>query len=187
MSADGSSLLWATFLGGGTGDGNDAIFGLALDGSGRISLGGSTYASDFPATAGAYDTTHNGAADAFVAKLSADGSSLLWATYLGGSGSAEDEPWAISLDSAGNPVVAGMTYCPDFPTTAGAYDTTYGGGFTDGFVAKLSGDGSSLLWSTFLGGGSGDGDMVSSLARDRSGDFVVAGWGRPFSPPPPPP
>ena len=240
MSADGSSLLWATFLGGGTGDGNDAIFGLALDGSGRISLGGSTYASDFPATAGAYDTTHNGAADAFVAKLSAngslllwatylgggdadhawtlsqdgsgdllvggetrstnfpattgaydralngledafvaklsaDGSSLLWATYLGGSGSAEDEPWAISLDSAGNPVVAGMTYCPDFPTTAGAYDTTYGGGFTDGFVAKLSGDGSSLLWSTFLGGGSGDGDMVSSLARDRSGDFVVAG------------
>ena len=240
LSADGSSLLWATFVGGGVGDGNDGVFSLALDVSGNAILGGDTYSSDFPTTPGAYDTTHNGAADAFVAKLSADGSSLLWSTYLGGgdadhgwtlaengasdllvggetrstdfpatsgaydvtlngledafvaslsgdgstlrwatflggSGPGEDEAYAFALDSSGNPVVAGVTYSPDFPSTPGAFDATYSGGFTDAFVAKLSADGSALLWSTFLGGGVGDGDQAWALARDGSGNFVVAG------------
>ena len=240
MSADGSSLLWATYLGGGIGDGNDAVFDLALDTSGNVIMCGDTYSSDFPATPGAYDSTYNGVADAFVAKLSADGSSLVWATYLGGgnaehcyalaydgsgvifvggetqsanfpatpgaydtslngledafvaslsedgsalrwgtflggTGSGEDEPWAFEIDTSGNPVVAGVTYAPDFPTTPGAYDPTYSGGFTDAFVSKLSADGSTLLWSTFLGGGVGDGDQATALVRDGSGNFIVAG------------
>src|SRR5437867_654365 len=240
LSADGSSLLWATYLGGGIGDGNDAVFDLALDTSGNVIMCGDTYSSDFPATPGAYDSTYNGVADAFVAKLSADGSSLVWATYLGGgnaehcyalaydgsgvifvggetqsanfpatpgaydtslngledafvaslsedgsalrwgtflggTGSGEDEPWAFEIDTSGNPVVAGVTYAPDFPTTPGAYDPTYSGGCTDAFVSKLSADGSTLLWSTFLGGGVGDGDQATALVRDGSGNFIVAG------------
>jgi hypothetical protein len=138
-------------------------------------VSGETASTDFPTTPGAYDRTLSGRTDAFAAKLSADGSALLWSTFLGGSGSGEDEPWAVTVDGYGNPVVAGVTYCPDFPTTAGAYDVTFSGGFTDAFVAKLSANGSALVWSTFLGGGNGDGDQALAIAEDASGDLVVAG------------
>jgi hypothetical protein len=168
LSADGSSLLWATYLGG---DNWDQIWALSIDASGNPVAAGRTISSDFPATPGAYDATYGGYGDAFVVKLSADGSSLLWATYLGGD--SNDLAYALVLDSSGNPVVAGYTESWDFPATSGAYDVALGN-FCDAFVAKLSTDGSSLLWATYLGGSASD--WAEALVLDNSGNPVVAGY-----------
>ena len=84
---------------------------------------GDTASADFPTTAGAFDTTLSGPSDAFVTKLDASGATLAYSTYLGGIGF--DEANGIAVDSAGNAYLAGSTYSPDFPTTAGAFDTTY--------------------------------------------------------------
>ncbi len=162
-------LLWSTFLGGGDWDHS---FSLVLDGSGNPVVTGVTWSADFPTTPGAYDTTENGEwFDVFVAKLSSSGDSLLWGTFLGGS--YWNEGWSLVLDGSGNPVVTGGTASSDFPTTPGAYDTTFNSGWCDVFVAKLSSSGDSLLWSTFLGGS--DADWGYSLVLDGSGNPVVTG------------
>jgi hypothetical protein len=168
LSASGDSLLWSTFLGGSDGDHE---FSLALDLSGKPVVTGYTQSSDFPTTAGAYDQSHSAEWDIFVAQLSTSGDSLLWSTFLGGS----DNDCGISLvlDFSGNPVVTGYTQSSDFPTTPGAYDQTYNY-WRDGFVAKLSASGDSLLWSTFLGGSISD--YGYSLFLDLSGDLVVTGY-----------
>jgi len=168
LSADGSSLMWATYLGG---DSIDVALAVALDGSGNVVVCGQTSSRNFPVTPGAYDETMNAEFDAYLAKISADGSSLLWATFLGGSG-FNDFAWDIVLDGSGNPVVAGFTDSPDFPVTPGAYDTSYGGGF-DAFVAKMSSDGSTLAWATYLGG-SGD-ERAYAIALGSSGNPFVTG------------
>jgi hypothetical protein len=161
-------LVYSAFLGG---TGYDKGTALALDAAGAAVVGGFTWSSDFPTTPGAYDTTQNGSSDAFVTKLDASGSTLLYSTFLGGSG--VDELYAIALDATGAAVLTGWTLSSNFPTTTGAYDTTYGGGF-DGFVTKLDATGGTLLYSTLLGGS--DTDIGYVLAFDAAGDTVVAGW-----------
>ena len=168
LAANGSSLLWGTYLGGGDVDGGRAV---ALDGAGNPVVAGATFSANFPATLGAYDISSNGGGDAYVAKVGATGSSLLWATYVGGAG--EDTPLAVKLDNSGNAVVAGISESTDFPTTPGAYEVTYHGGTTDGFVAKVGAAGSSLLWATYLGGGGID--FAYGVVLDGSGNAVVAG------------
>jgi hypothetical protein len=101
-----------------------------------------------------------------------DPSALLWSTFL--SGSSGDYGHAIALDPSGNPVLTGETYSPDFPATPGAYDTSYNGGYEDAFIAKLSSTGSTLLWSTFLGGSSPD--VSTDLALDAAGNPVLTGY-----------
>lgn len=141
-----AALLWSTFIGGSQGDYvNAAVFG--SDGS--VLVTGSTRSPEFPSTPGAYDETHGGGADVFVAKLDPAGSTLLWSTFLGGTG--DEAALNLVLDSDGNPVIVGSSHSPDFPTTAGAYDESHNGG-CDAFIAKLNSSGSDLLWSTFLGG-----------------------------------
>jgi hypothetical protein len=167
LDAAGGALVWSTFLGG---SGIDEVLSLAVDAAGAAVVCGYTYASNFPTTAGAYDTTFNGAPDAFVTKLNAGGTALAWSTFLGGS--SDDGAVALTLDASGI-VVAGETYSANFPTTPGAYDTTLDGP-TDAFVAKLNTTGSALLWSTFLGGD--DDEVAIALAKDPSGAVVVAGW-----------
>jgi hypothetical protein len=131
LSASGDSLLWSTFLGGSDWD---EVFSLVLDLSGNSVVTGYTQSSDFPTTPVAYDQTHNGLSDIFVARLSASGDSLLWSTFLGGSDN--DYGRSLVLDPSGNPVVTGYTYSLDFPSTPGAYDQTHNGA-TDIFVAKF--------------------------------------------------
>ena len=131
LSNDGSRLVYSTFLGGSDVDclGN----GIAVKG-GRAFVEGATFSRDFPTTPGAFQRTFAGGdGDGFVTELSKDGSALVYSTYLGGSGFEQGSDIAVE---GGNAYVTGPTDSPDFPTTPGAYDTTYNGG-GDAFVTKI--------------------------------------------------
>jgi hypothetical protein len=144
-------LIYSTFLGG---TGNETPgFAVAVNAAGEIFLTGHTTASGFPTTTGAYDTSYNGSgSNVFVTKLNASGSGLVYSTFLGGTGST-NEGKSIAINGAGEAFIVGYTNSADFPTTAGAYDTTFNGTAYDPFVTKLSANGSSLVYSTFLGTG----------------------------------
>ncbi len=124
LDASGAALGYSSYLGGGE---YDAGQGIAVDGAGSAYLTGYTQSADFPTTAGAFDTTYNGGVDAFVTKLNASGAALVYSTYLGGSD--DDFGNAVALDGAGSAYLTGYTRSADFPTTAGAFDTTFNGGF----------------------------------------------------------
>jgi hypothetical protein len=167
-------LLWSTFIGG---RGEKLLFDLATDDSGIVTVVGMTTASDFPTTSGAYDTTHNGAYDAFALRLDPDQvgvDQLLWSTYLGGL----LDDWAADVDvnDAGAVIVSGFTFSDSFPTTKGAYDTSFNGGDQDAFVARLDpeqiGD-AQLVWSTFLGGTGREGSAFDPLALGTDSMGVV--------------
>jgi hypothetical protein len=154
LSADGSQLLYSTYLGG---TGGDGAWGLALDGSNNAYLAGQTASADFPATPGVLDGgcgtdgACNGASDAFVARLdpaASGAASLVFATYLGGA--ADDQAFGIARDATGGLYVTGRTLSPDFPM-AGAYQASNGGDY-DGFVTKLDAAAAALVYSTYLGG-----------------------------------
>jgi hypothetical protein len=167
LDASGSTVLWGTFIGGTL---EDRPFALEVDAADNVVVAGHTFSSDFPTTVGAYDRTLSGVRDAFVVKLNAAGSALMFSTYLGGN--SYERVWGLALDSSGQPVVAGETGSADYPTTAGAFDTVFGGA-GDGFVAKLDAAGQSLLWSTFLGGASAD--WVNGLTIDAADCPVAVG------------
>jgi len=173
LNASGSGLLYSTFLGGGAREGGSSI---AVDASGSAYVTGTTQSVDFPTTPGALDTSYDGdgtyLADAFVAKLNATGSGLLYSTFLGGGGGFDDQGLSIAVDASGSAYVTGVTDSTDFPTTPGAFDTTHNGA-NDAFVATLNATGSGLLYSTFLGGGSRDEGL--SIAVDASGSAYVTG------------
>lgn len=172
LSSDGTSLLGSTFLGGSDLDGDNPynVFyedsyraEVVFDPTDNSILGiSSTNSDDFPVTPGAFQSFLNGASDAIVFKLSADLSDLIWSTYLGGS--EVDAGFSVRFDRLGDVVVVGSTSSFNFPTTTGALQTTFMGGATffpgtaieinpptDGFVTRLSADGSSVLNSTFIG------------------------------------
>jgi hypothetical protein len=177
LNAAGSALEYSTYIGGATA--GDSGLAIAIDGTGRAYITGSTGSTDFPTTAGAYDTTYNaasGAANAFVTKLSPDGSSLDYSTYLGGFNTSGffDVGWGIGVDSTGAVYVAGDADSTNFPTTPGAFDTTQNGS-VDAFVTKLNPAGSALVYSTFIGGTSFD--SSTALAVDGSGNAYIAGYG----------
>jgi hypothetical protein len=164
----GAALLYSTYLGG---TGSDDGRGVAVDAAGSAYVTGNTNSADFPTTAGAFDTTFNFGTDAFVAKLSPTGSSLLYSTFLGGSG--VDFGSGVAIDTAGSAYVTGETSSADFPTTAGAFDTTFNGGFRDAIVTKLNPAGTALVYSTYLGG-SGN-DFSPGVAVDAAGSAYATG------------
>ena len=168
LTPDGSRLVYSTYLGGA--DAQDEPSGIAVGPRGEVYLGGSTASADFPTTAGAYDTSHGGVHDAYLVKLSRDGSRLEYSTFLGGD--SPDFATSIAIDSRGAAHVAGYTESGDFPTTPGAYDPVIGGSI-EAFVAKLSPDGSELDFSTALGGGSED--FGTGIALDPRGSVYVSG------------
>jgi hypothetical protein len=154
------------------GTSNDFGIDIAVDRRGNAFVTGQTITPDFPATPGALDGVHAGAADAFVVKIDPSGSELLYATYLGGS--AAEAGLSIAVDDTGHAYVSGGTGSPDFPTTAGAFDRTDHTG-EDVWVAKLNPDGSSLEYSTLLGGSAIAGDFGAAIAIDDAGHAYVAG------------
>ena len=195
-------LVFSTYLGGSPGsspNGNDQGNAIAIDSSGNVFVTGPAVSANFPTTSGAFQTTNKAVSTdtvtAFVTKLNATGSALVYSTFLGGNGL--DLPKGIAVDSlsgdayvmgrtdsitnagctsAGNPTGcctgAGTGTCVPFPTTAGAFQTTSAGG-DDTFVTKLNATGSGLVYSTLVGG-SGD-DKGSALAVDSSGDAYITG------------
>lgn len=167
MSADGSRLMYSTFIGG-TGD--DFAFSLAVDATGNVYIGGFSNSGDYPTTAGAFDTTFNGNYDAVVTKLNSNGNGLIYSTYIGGTGI--DSGWSLAIDPAGAAYLTGETGSTNFPTL-NAFDSTFNGGLTDVFVSKLNAGGTSLSYSTFLGGASNDNGY--GIAVDSSGNAVITG------------
>ncbi len=168
LSPDGGTLVYSTLLGG---SGQEVCDGLAIDSGGDAYITGRTGTSSFPTTAGAVQRTFGGSSDAFVTRLNAQGTALVYSTFLGGS--STDEGYGIKVDSAGNAYIAGSTYSGNFPTTPGAFQTVFGGGERDAFVAKLNPAGSSLVYSTYLGGSGLD--EAYAIAINAAGNAFVTG------------
>ena len=167
FKSDLTQLLASTYLGGSN---SESATSLIIDSSGNVYVSGETLSTDFPITAGAFDTSKNGSYDAFVSKFNKNLTSLLASTYLGGSN--DDHAYSMVLDGDGNVYVTGWTLSSNFPITTGAYDTSYNGLY-DAFISKLSGDLKTLLASTYLGGNSND--YANSIALDADGNIFVAG------------
>ncbi|PYV30385.1 MAG: hypothetical protein DMG22_20550, partial [Acidobacteria bacterium] len=161
------ALVYSTYLGG---EGSDAGTGIAVDASGSATIVGNTTSSAFPTTSDAFQTTYAGGGDAFVARLSATGTTLVYSTYLGGTG--EDFGQGVALDAAGNAYVAGSTESTDFPVVMPLQIGLNGP--SDIFVSKLNPTGTALIYSTYLGGSGGESGR--GIAVDSSGDAYVAGF-----------
>jgi len=166
----GSALVYSTYLGGGqiinaTDDWGE---GIAVDSAGSAYVTGYTYSPDFPVTSGAYDTSRAGL-DAFVTKFTPGGASLVYSTFLGGSG--QEQGQGIAIDANGNAYVTGLTDGSTFPVTPGAFQTT---GSFDAFVTKFNPQGSALVYSTYLGGNAGV-DRGWAIAVDDAGSAYITG------------
>ena len=160
-------LTYASYLGGSL---TEYGRGIAVDTQGCAYVTGITTSVDFPVTPGAFQTTYGGNTDAFVTKFASNGASLIYSTYVGGSGIEADN--FISLDTEGCAYITGGTTSADFPITPGAFQTTAG----RIYVTKLAPDGGSLIYSTFLGAsgvGNGNGN---GIAVDSQGHAYVAGY-----------
>jgi len=167
LNSTGTALVYSTYLGG-----SDEDYGasIALDASGHAYVTGYTYSKDFPVQS-ALQPNNAGGWDAFVTELSADGASLVYSTYWGGS--LDDIATGIALDSNGNAYLSGYTDSTDFPATTAAFQTTYGGGAHNGFVVQFNAKGAQIGYSTLLGGGSDD--YAYAVAVDSIGDAYVTG------------
>jgi hypothetical protein len=158
-------LIYSTYLGG---SGDDEARAIKVDSAGNVYVGGYTDSTDFPlATLGSLPA---GSPHVFVAKLDPSGSTLLYSDFIGGSN--QDYGYALALDASNNVVVTGTTSSYDFPVV-NAYQATYPGS-SNGFLTKLSSDGSALLYSTYLGGNGVD--IPSSVAVDYNNNAVIAGY-----------
>ncbi|MGB8013002.1 MAG: SBBP repeat-containing protein [Terriglobales bacterium] len=174
-------LLYSTYLGG---NGNDFGYAIALDSAGNAYVTGQTFSTNFPTTAGAFETTcrdKSGAScssngEVFITKLNPAGSVPVYSTYLGGTGG--DAGAGIAVDSAGNAYVTGQTFSTNFPTTTGAFQTVCKhedpcNRNGHAFVTKLDPTGSALVYSTYLGGKGTD--WGGSIAVDNAGHAYVTG------------
>lgn len=183
LSADGGTFQYVTYLGG---KAEDIGMGIAVDGQGNAYVAGSTTSDTFPITTGALQSTYKGSlgnayfpgGDAFVAKLNATGSALIYSTYLGGT----KDDWAvgIAVDSSGKAWVTGATLSSDFPVSADAAQKTYAGtngveAFPtgDAWIAQLDAAGASMVYGTYMGG-KGD-EYATSVTLDSAGNAYVTG------------
>jgi len=170
FNADGSALVYSTYLGGSA---IDFAFAIAVDGSGNAYVTGQTDSSDFP-TVNAVQAIYAGAQDSFVTKFNADGSALVYSTYIGGIGN--DEAYGIAVDNSGSGYVTGWTDSANFPITLGAFQVINRAVASNGsnaFVTKFNPSGSALAYSTYLGGSHFD--KATGIAVDGSGDAYVTG------------
>ena len=182
ISNDGSQLLWAMNLGGSSDEAGEGSIRVGPDGHPVVLT--VTSSTNAPTTAGAYSRSLRGSTDFYLAKIRADGTGLVWATYLGGTNAEAVETHHLTIDAEGNPVIAAGTMSTDFPITSGAYDATYNGSGGSGtgagtnypgdiVAAKLSSDGSRLLASTYVGGRYGD--QAEGVWLDRNGNVWMVG------------
>ncbi len=152
LAADLTQILWCTYVGG-AGD-DFPRGGLALDAQDNVCVVGTTTSADFPTTPGVLQPRLNGPRDSAIVKLKADGSGLVFGTFLGGSGE-DDAIMGVRFDGEGNLYVAGHTRSTDFPITASAAQPRLGGR-SDCYLAELSPDAARLIYATYLGGSGED-------------------------------
>ncbi|WP_281085411.1 PKD domain-containing protein, partial [Methanosarcina acetivorans] len=162
-------LNFSTYVGGSA---DDRGYSIAVDNSDNIYITGTTTSTDFPYTVGAYNTSSSGGNDVFVTKFDSSGNQV-YSTYIGGS--SNDFGYSIAADSANNAYITGYTSSQDFPITTGAYQTAHGGGTYDVFVTKLNTDGTDLVYSTYLGGGSSY-DYGFGIAIDSANNAYITGY-----------
>jgi hypothetical protein len=166
LNGAGTSLVYATYIGGSQ---DDAALDMVVDSSGNGFVTGLTNSTGFPTTTGAFDTSYNGAGDAFTFALDSSGASLSFSTFLGGT--AEDIGYGIAIDGSANVYVTGQTSSTGFPLLNPApkndkLNGTGSGSSSDGFVTKLAAGGGSLTYSTYISGDLSDG--CTDIVLDRS-------------------
>lgn len=197
LSTDGSALQASTYIGGSGNDGlnfkkyidtnpqvlmhgNDSLYfnyadgargEIITDGKNNVYVGSCTFSNDFPTTLGAFQQNSGGNQDGVVFKFDYNLSTLLWSTYLGGS--SDDAIYSVETDSNFDAYVSGGTNSINFPTTPGAYNTTYNGGTADGFITHLSNNGNELVASTFFG--SSTYDQVYFVRADKNDNIYITG------------
>lgn len=168
LKSDGRTVVFTKIFGG---SGDDIASGVAIDRDGNVYVTGDTSSPDFPVLGGVQSSLAS-APDAFVTKFDSLGR-LVYSTYLGGAGG--DRAMGIGVDSVGQAYVAGYTHSTDFPV-AHPYQPTFAGGNADAFIAKLSRDGSKLLYSTYFGGGNDRPDIATAIAVSPAGNAYVTGF-----------
>jgi hypothetical protein len=169
LNGTGNALVYSTYLGG---TASDSAHGVALDSAGNVYVAGDTASAGFPATG--FQKTLRGGVDAFVTKIAADGSRLVYSTFLGGA--ADEHAAAVAVDAYGQVSAAGSTYSADYPI-ANAHQGTPAGG-QEVFLTKLAASGGSLVFSTYLGGSAGyvgSAEEARSVALDPQGNVYIAG------------
>ncbi|MFC1551921.1 SBBP repeat-containing protein [Candidatus Latescibacterota bacterium] len=172
LNAEGT-LQYSTFLGSRSNEGPSSI---VVDKNGCAYVTGTANSSSFPTTEGAWDRVAS-KGDAFVTKLNATGSDLVYSTFLGGG--TRDLGFDIAINENGCAYIAGSTL-GDFPITDDAYCKEHSGGWRDGFIAKLSTDGSSLEYSTYIGGSGSDG--VYNIVIEENNIYVLGSTSSPDFP-----
>ena len=166
LNSDLTTLLASTYIGGSY---LDYGYSIALDNSGNIYITGYSSSSDYPTTTNAYQTSKKSNYwDIIISKLNNDLTTLLASTYIGGSN--QEYGSSLAVDSSSNVYITGNSYSSDYPTTTGAYQTSYSGSLNDVIVSKLDSDLTTLKASTYLGNYSG-----SAIALDKTGNVYVAG------------
>ncbi len=169
LSAAGSSISYSTYVGGNGAFTAEQANAVAVDSSGNAYAAGVTNSSNFPVTAGAYQTLYNSTQDAFVVKVNSSGSAWVYGTFLGGT--AFDWATGIAVDSSGNAYVAGYTSSGDFAQANPAQSAF--GGMYDAFTTKLNSTGNGLLFSTYFGGSGSD--TANTIVIDADGNMFVGG------------
>jgi hypothetical protein len=174
LSPTGASLIFSTYLGG-SGPTGDVGNGIAVDASGDAYVAGTTSSTDFPVQTPLDGTLMNSVGSAFVTEFSTGGATLVYSTYLSGSGASGDTGNAISVDTSGEAYVTGATSSTNFATTSGAYQSALKGTGFNAFLTKIGAGGTSYVYSTFLGGSTANGGLGYGVALDPNNNAYLTG------------
>jgi hypothetical protein len=169
LNTTGSALIYSTYIGGSN---MDTGSNLALDNNGDVYIAGYTTSTNYPTVAGGYQVSKDALNDAFVTKINASGTALIYSTFVGGN--ADDYATDIAIDNSGNAYISGVTGSTNFDVTTGAFRATYQGGALDAFVTKLNSSGSSLVYSTYLGGTGSE--QARAIYVDANTNAYVTGY-----------